>query len=139
MIYLDSNALVKLIREENESAQLITWLSVQPDGEFVSSALVEVEVPRALRRSQPAALGMVAAKLSQVARMEMDAPIRATAAAYIDPLLRSLDALHLATAENLVASGKHISAFVTYDKRLAAAATDAGLNVVAPGASGNIE
>lgn len=79
---------------------------------------------------------MVAAKLSQVARMEVDAPIRATAAAYIDPLLRSPDAIHLATAENLLASGKHISAFVTYDKRLAAAATEAGLTVVAPGAQG---
>lgn len=136
MIYFDSNALVKLVREEDETAQLITWLSVQTDGEFVSSALVEIEAPRALRRSQPAALGMVAAKLSQVTRMEMDAPIRATAAAYVDPLLRSFDAIHLATAENLVASGKHISAFVTYDKRLAVAATEAGLNVVAPGASG---
>jgi predicted nucleic acid-binding protein len=138
LIYLDSNALVKLIREEDETPQLLTWLSLQSDGEFVASALVEIEVPRALRRSQPAALGMVAAKLSQVTRMELDAPIRATAAAYIDPLLRSLDAIHLATAENLVASGKHISAFITYDKRLAAAAVEAGLTVVAPGASGNI-
>jgi len=67
--------------------------------------------------------------------MEMDAPVRATAAAYIDPLLRPLDAIHLATAENLVASGKRISAFVTYDKRLAKAATEAGLTVVAPGAA----
>jgi predicted nucleic acid-binding protein len=138
LIYLDSNALVKLIREEDETPQLLTWLSLQSDGEFVASALVEIEVPRALRRSQPAALGMVAAKLSQVTRIELDAPIRATAAAYIDPLLRSLDAIHLATAENLVASGKHISAFITYDKRLAAAAVEAGLTVVAPGASGNI-
>lgn len=138
MIYLDSNAIVKLVREEDETAQLITWLSTQPDGEFVSSALVEIEVPRALRRNQPAALGMVATKLSQVTRIEMDAPVRATAGAYVDPLLRSLDAIHLATAENLVASGKHISAFVTYDKRLAAAAAEVGLNVVAPGADGNI-
>lgn len=134
MIYLDSNALVKLIREEDETPQLITWLSLQPDGEFVSSALVEVEVSRALRRHQPAALGAVAAKLSQVSRMDMDAPVRATAAAYVDPNLRSLDAIHLATAENLVASGKHITAFVTYDKRLATAAAEVGLTVVSPGA-----
>lgn len=134
MIYLDSNALVKLIREEDETAQLITWLSLQPDGEFVSSALVEVEVPRALRRHQPAALGTVAAKLSKVSRMDMDEPVRATAAAYVDPNLSSLDAIHLATAENLVASGKHITAFVTYDKRLAVAAAEVGLTVVSPGA-----
>jgi predicted nucleic acid-binding protein len=133
LIYLDSNALIKLIREEEETAQLITWLGVQPDGDFVSSVLVEVEVPRALRRSQPEALSGVAPRLSQISRVEIDAPIRATAAAYVDPHLSSLDAIHLATAENLVASGKRISAFVTYDKRLAAAAADAGLPVVAPG------
>lgn len=134
MIYLDSNALVKLIREEDETEELITWLNAQSDGELVSSVLVEVEVPRALRRSQPEVLGFVAAKLSQVSRVGIDAPVRATAGAYVDPLLRSLDAIHLATAENLVASGKKLSAFVTYDKRLAAVASDAGLTVAAPGA-----
>jgi hypothetical protein len=134
LIYLDSNALIKLIHEEDETPQLITWLGLQPDGEFVSSALVEVEVPRALRRSNPAALAAAAAKLRQVTRMAMDEPVRATAAAYVDPLLRSLDAIHLATAENLVASGERITAFVTYDKRLASAAAEAGLPVVAPGA-----
>jgi uncharacterized protein len=135
LIYLDSNALIKLIHEEDETPQLITWLGLQPDGEFVSSALVEVEVPRALRRCNPAALAAAATKLRQVTRMAVDEPVRATAAAYIDPLLRSLDAIHLATAENLVASGEPITAFVTYDKRLASAAAEAGLPVVAPGAA----
>jgi predicted nucleic acid-binding protein len=134
VIYLDSNALVKLIREEDETPRLMTWLSAQPDGDFVSSALVDIEVPRALRRDQPEALSKVAATLTRVSRLEMDAPVRATAAAYVDPLLPPLDAIHLATAENLVASGKRISAFVTYDERLAAAAVEAGLTVVAPGA-----
>jgi predicted nucleic acid-binding protein len=134
LIYLDSNALIKLIHEEDETPQLVTWLGLQPDGEFVSSALVEVEVPRALRRNNPAALASAAAKLRQVTRMAVDEPVRATAAAYVDPLLRSLDAIHLATAENLVASGERITAFVTYDKRLASAAAEAGLPVVAPGA-----
>jgi predicted nucleic acid-binding protein len=133
VIYFDSNALIKLIREEDETPQLLTWLSLQPDSEFVSSALVEVEVPRALRRNQPEALGAVREKLRLVSRMDMDAPVRAIAAAYTDPYLRSLDAIHLATAENLVASGKKITAFVTYDKRLAAAAVEVGLTVVAPG------
>lgn len=133
MIYLDSNALVKLIREEDETRELITWLGVQPDGNLASSALVEVEVPRALWRSQPEALPGVSASLSQITRLEINAAVRATAAAYVDPNLRSLDAIHLATAANLVASGKRISAFVTYDKRLAAAAAEAGFAVVAPG------
>jgi predicted nucleic acid-binding protein len=135
VIYLDSAALVKMVREEDETEQLITWLSGHADAELVSSALVEVEVPRTLRRSQPAVLGAVAAMLGRVSRVDIDAAVRATAGAYMDPMLRSLDAIHLATADLLVAAGATVTAFVTYDKRLAAAAADAGLNVVAPGAS----
>lgn len=76
----------------------------------------------------------MAATLARIDRIELDAAIRATAAAYVDPLLRSLDAIHLATADQLVASGKEISAFVTYDKRLAEAARASSFSVVAPGA-----
>ena len=50
----------------------------------------------------------------------------------MDTILRSLDAIHLATAELLVASGKTVTAFVTYDRRLAEAASQAGLPVIAP-------
>ncbi len=73
------------------------------------------------------------AALAKLDRIEVDAAIRATAAAYVDPYLRSLDAIHLATADELVASGKTVSAFVTYDHKLAAAARLGGLAVVAPG------
>ena len=135
MIYLDSNALVKLIREEAETPALVAWLNEHPRDDLVSSALVEIEVTRALRRHQPQVLGAVSGTLSRILRFEIDAPVRATAAAYGDPYLRSLDAIHLATADNLVASGKNVTAFVTYDKRLAQAASDAGHDVVAPGAS----
>jgi uncharacterized protein len=44
-----------------------------------------------------------------------------------------LDAIHLATADELVASGKRVAAFVTYDGRLAKAARLAGLPVASPG------
>lgn len=135
MIYLDANALVKLVRKEDETSDLLTWLEGHPDEPLVSSTLVEVEVPRALHRNQPSVLGAVATVLKKVSRFEVDAGVRATAAAYNEPLLRSLDAIHLATAEQLVAAGKIMIAFVTYDKRLAAAAVDVGLPVVAPGAS----
>ena len=133
MIYLDSDALVKMIREEDETPALVAWLNERRDDQLVASALVEIEVPRALRRNQPQVLGAVASTLSRVSRIEIDAPVRATAAAYADPQLRSLDAIHLATADHLVASGKEVTAFVTYDKRLAAAAADAGHPVAAPG------
>jgi len=133
VIYLDSCALVKLIRPEQGSAELVTWLNANSAETAVTSELSEVEVPRALRRNAPARLASMPVVLAQVNRVEMDAAVRATAGAYPDPNLRSLDAVHLATADILVASGKTISAFVTYDKRLAAAAADAGLTVVAPG------
>ncbi|MEV1293271.1 type II toxin-antitoxin system VapC family toxin [Pseudonocardia sp. NPDC049635] len=136
MIYLDSAAVVKLVREEDETPALVTWLNERAGQRLVASALVEVEVPRALRRSQPEVLGAVAATLARIDRVELDAAIRATAAAYVDPHLRSLDAVHLATADQLVASGKDVSAFVTYDKRLAEAARTASLTVVAPGVGG---
>lgn len=135
MIYLDSAALVKLVRVEAESQALVDWLNGQAGQRLVASALVEVEVPRALRRSQPAVLGAVAATLARIDRIEIDAAVRATAAAYVDPALRSLGAVHLATADQLVASGKTVVAFVTYDTLLAAAAQAAGLDVVAPGAA----
>ena len=135
MIYLDSAALVKLVRVEAESQALVDWLNGQAGQRLVASALVEVEVPRALRRSQPAVLGAVAATLARIDRIEIDAAVRATAAAYVDPALRPLDAVHLATADQLVASGKTVVAFVTYDTLLAAAAQAAGLDVVAPGAA----
>lgn len=134
MIYLDSAAVVKMVRDEAETPQLVTWLNARPDELLVSSVLIEVEVPRALRRSQPSGLALVAATLARMVRIEIDASVRATAAAYLTPQLRSLDAIHLATAEHLVASDKTVTAFVTYDKRLAEAAAEAGLPVVTPGA-----
>jgi len=134
VIYLDSAALVKLVREEDETRALVTWLNERAGQRLVASVLVEVEVPRALRRSQPGVLGAVAATLARIDRIELDAAVRATAAAYVDPQLRLLDAIHLATAEQLVASGKDVVAFVTYDKRLAEAARSCSFSVVAPGA-----
>jgi uncharacterized protein len=132
VIYLDTAALVKLVRVEAESAGLVTWLATHAAEPLIASALVEVELPRALRRSQPGVLGGVAAVLARLHRYEIDAAVRATAGAFPDATLRSLDAIHLATAELLVAAGHGLTAFVTYDKRLGAAAQRAGLTVAAP-------
>jgi uncharacterized protein len=133
VIYLDTAALVKLVRVEAESAALVTWLNAHSSQPLVASALVEVELPRALRRGQPGVLGSVATVLARLHRVEINAAVRATAGVYTDPMLRSLDAIHLATAELLVASGRRLTAFVTYDKRLAQTVGLAGLPVAAPG------
>lgn len=134
MIYLDSAAVVKLVRQEAHSRDLVDWLNTHRDVPLVSSALVEVEVPRALRRSAPQALVGVPAALGRLFRLEIDATIRATAAAFSEPTLRSLDAIHLATAQLLAnESGATLTAFVTYDKRLLASAQTAGLPTACPG------
>ncbi len=134
MIYLDSAAVVKLVRQESCSADLVSWLNSHDDVPLVSSALVEVEVPRALRRSAPQALIGVPAAVGRLFRLEIDSTIRATAAAFAEPTLRSLDAIHLATAQLLAhEAGAALTAFVTYDRRLLECAKQVGLPVASPG------
>ena len=133
MIYLDTSALVKLVRVERESTELADWLDDRTELRWITSTLTEVELPRALiRAGQPAALAAVPAVLARLDRFEMDSVIRATAAAFQDPALRSLDAIHLATAD-VAASVATLAAFVTYDSRLSAAARDLNLPTAAPG------
>ena len=132
MLYLDTPALVKLVRPEPESSALVAWLNARAGEAAVTSTLTEVELARAIRRSSPCRLADVAAVLGRLARFEIEAAVRATAAAYTDPGLRSLDAIHRATADQLRSSGKTISGFVTYDSRLAQAASSAGFAAQAP-------
>jgi hypothetical protein len=68
----------------------------------VSSTLVEVELPRALRRTDAALTAQVPAIIARLARYDIDEVVRAAAAAY--PELRSLDAIHLATASAVLGS-----------------------------------
>src|SRR5947209_6014542 len=113
MIYLDTAALIKVVRREQESDDLIDWLNARGDRLLVSSALTEIELVRALRRAEPALLSRVPGLLARIAIHEIDPVVRATAAAYTDPMLRSLDAIHLATAHAGI--GDQLTAFVTYD------------------------
>jgi predicted nucleic acid-binding protein len=134
VIYLDSAAVVKLVRQEAYSADLVSWLNAHHDVPLVASALVEVEVPRALRRSAPRALVGVPAAIGRLFRLEIDSTVRATAAAFAAPMLRSLDAIHLATAQVLTnESGTPLIAFVTYDRRLLECAQTAGFPIASPG------
>lgn len=131
MLYLDTSALVKLIRREPESDALADWLAAQEPTPWVSSTLIEVELPRAIRRVEPSLLVDVPATLARVSRYEVNEVVRSAAAAYPDPRLRSLDAIHLATGHAVF--GARLTAFVAYDERLLTAAGDLGLPAVAPG------
>jgi len=135
VIYLDTCAVAKLARHERESEALFDWLDLHEGESLVSSVLLEIELERALRRVEPAVLPRIPRILSAISRVELNATIRATAGAYQDPLLRSLDAIHLATAQTVADStGTDLSSFVTYDKRLIAAARALGVHVDHPGA-----
>ena len=130
MLYLDTSALMKLIRREPESDALADWLDAHTPAPWVSSTLIEVELPRALRRIEPSLLADIPATLARVARYEVDEVVRAAAAAYPDATLRSLDAIHLATADAVF--GTQLTAFVAYDERLLTAAAAVGLPTAAP-------
>lgn len=134
MLYLDTSALVKLIRIEVESNALVDWLDARPDMRWITSAVTEVELPRAIRTVAPAGLSAVPALLARLDRFEVDSVVRSTAAAYLDPGLRSLDAIHLATA-TIAGSLAPLAALLTYDSRLSRAAADLGLTTAAPGAT----
>lgn len=132
MIYVDTSALVKQIRIEPESSALADWLDQRLEIPWITSVLAEIELPRAIRSVDPDGLPFVGTVLARLNRFEIDPLIRQVAAAYRDPALRSLDAIHLATAQK-ASAGTALTAFVTYDRRLAAAARAIGLAVAAPG------
>jgi predicted nucleic acid-binding protein len=132
VIYLDTSALVKLIRNEVGSNDLGDWLDERTEMPWITSVLAEIELPRAIRAIAPEGLSAVPSMLARLNRFEIDPVIRATAAAYPDPELCSLDAIHLATAQT-AASTAPLTALVTYDSRLSQAADAMGMTVVAPG------
>jgi predicted nucleic acid-binding protein len=133
LIYLDASALIKLAHIEPGSFDLSNWLAGRPEQDHFSSALIEVEVSRALRRYRPTALPEVPRILLRLSLIGIDAQVRAVAAAFSDPMLRSLDAIHLASALQL---GDELEAFLSYDRRLLVAALAAGLPVESPGQPG---
>jgi hypothetical protein len=128
LLYLDSSALVKLVTVEAESEALRRALRRWP--RRVSSVLTHVEVLRAARRSSvPEAVVRAQQILKRLDLIELDAPVRRLAADLDPPALRSLDAVHLATALSL---GDDLGGFAVYDVALAEAAAAAGLEVVTP-------
>jgi predicted nucleic acid-binding protein len=127
LAYLDASAFVKLVKDEPESAALDAALEAWPRKS--SSALLEVEGPRAARRTSPLAHDAARALLDGMELLEIDADIRRAAADLSDPGVRTLDAIHLATALSL---GERCGAFFAYDDRLIAAARAHGLTVTVP-------
>ena len=129
MIYLDTSAFVKLIRGERETPALQAFLSDRSAGPLVSSALLVVETRRAILREAPDQLTRADLLLTRIDQVEVTRSVLEAASRLPDPALRSLDAIHLATALQLEGD---LEALVTYDSRLAAAAARQKLPVVTP-------
>ena len=127
MVYLDSSALVKLVVAEPESAALRRALRVEP--ERTSCVLARVEVVRAVRAHGPAAVARARRVLRTLDLVQLDDDLLDLAAMLGDGVLRSLDAIHLAAAQ---AWGDDLTAVITYDLRMAAAAEGIGLTVRMP-------
>lgn len=130
VIYLDSSALLKLVHEERESVALEHWISTRAGTPMVSSELAKVEVIRASRRVNAAALPAARALLAGLDLIPLTSDLIDEAAEAGERLLRCPDAIHLVSAMSI---RPHLSAFVAYDHRLAQAASAAGLEPARPG------
>lgn len=128
MYYFDTSALVKLVLPERESAALSDWWSPTA-GQRITSALTRTELIRAVRIGAPEREDTANQLLRTVDELEIDRSLLARAAAIGPPLLRTLDAIHLASAELL---GSDLRAVVTYDRRLTEATARLGIPVVSP-------
>ena len=127
MIYIDTSALLKLVHPEAQSMPLRTWLARHPD-DLISSALIRAESRRALLRNDPVTLANLPGVLSVIAQIPVTEEVLDRAAMLPDPGLRTLDAIHLASAQ--VTPG--VTTMLAYDRPLAEAARKAGVTVASP-------
>lgn len=125
LAYLDASAIVKLVIDEPESITLLHWY--HESERTITSRIGVVEVRRAVNRREHDP-GQLRAVLARLEVFELDAEVDALAGRISPPGLRTLDAIHVATALGIPG----VDAFVTYDDRLAEAARAAGLPVVRP-------
>ncbi len=126
--YLDSSAIVKLAVREPESGALRRYLRRRKP--YVGSAVARAEVARALLPFGPAAVQRGEDVLARIELVRVNDTVLRVAGSLSPAELRTLDAIHLATAQQL---GNDLGRVVTYDDRMAGAARDLGLEVAAPG------
>jgi predicted nucleic acid-binding protein len=127
LTYVDSSAIVKLAVAEPESAALRRHLSRRRP--LVSSALARTEVARALMPSGPEAVARGELVLRRIQLLRVNDRVLREAGQMTPAELRSLDAIHLASVRHL---GSSVTQIVTYDERMADAATACGWAVSSP-------
>ena len=126
--YLDSSAIVKLAVRETESDALRRHLRRRRP--LISSALARTEVLRALLPGGEPALAAGRRVLARIDLVRVNDRVLSQAGTLRPEQIRSLDAIHLATAGRL---GTELGEIITYDERMADAARALGHNVASPG------
>jgi uncharacterized protein len=118
---------VKLAVREPESAALRRYLRRRRP--LIASALARTEVARALLSLGPEAVRRGHAVLARIDLVRINDRVLDGAGAMLPVELKSLDAIHLATAQQL---GADLARIVTYDDRMAVAADQLGMTVARP-------
>jgi predicted nucleic acid-binding protein len=129
LYYIDTSALVKLVLVEPETRALRRFISDTPAAEFVTSALTRAELLRAALRRDRTTLELAREVLDGIAAITITHALLNSAGSLGPPTLRTLDAIHLATASEL---GADLTAVVAYDVRLLAAAAKCRMPTLSP-------
>ncbi|MFA6298752.1 MAG: type II toxin-antitoxin system VapC family toxin [Nocardioides sp.] len=125
--YLESSAAAKLLTDEPETRALEDYLATfGPRDAVVSALLLETDLRRLAAR-EGLEQDMVTALLDGVRLLRMGRQVFQMAGLLPGPGLRSLDALHLATAML-----DEVDVLITYDSRLTSAAAAVGVATVSP-------
>ena len=126
--YVDTSAFLKLVMEEDHSAAFRAWAEAD-DQDLFSSELMRVEALRTAHRHSAAALSATRQCLDAVTLVVVNRAAYDLAAELSPSILRTLDALHLASAMGF---SDELEGIVTYDDRLASAAAAHGVATLSP-------
>jgi uncharacterized protein len=129
LIYLDTSAFLKTVLGERQSAALNAHLSAIEDAGLISSALLSVEARRSVLRIDPAQLPRTDLGLLRVEQVDVSGAVLESAGRLLDPLLRTLDAIHLATA---LLIREDVDVLISYDQRMLAAASAHSIPTASP-------
>jgi predicted nucleic acid-binding protein len=128
--YFDTSALLKLVLVEDESPDLRRHL-VDHSVQIVASEVAAVELLRGTRRHSLTLDAECMALLNRTVLLPLSRSVRERASGLRPVELRTIDAIHLATALEIESD---LDSMVCYDRRLVGAAEAAGIETHSPGA-----
>lgn len=132
IVYLDTSAAFKLVHKESQSTALVDWFSSLADLKPVSSQLMRVELLGNLAAKHTSLVAAGHNLLEHIGLVGVRPHHLNAAIDLVGEGLRTLDAIHLATALSI---GSELEAFVTYDQNQAEVANQHGVRVLSPGLS----